>query len=79
MKKLFSLFSVFLILFGVKAQNFQLLNSSENGLEFKHSTQSLPFQFTTINGEQYVQFSKTHRLTTNEAGATELPLYSVNV
>jgi gingipain R len=79
MKKLFSLFSVFLILFGVKAQNFQLLNSSENGLEFKHSTQSLPFQFTTINGEQYVQFSKTHRLTTNEAGAPELPLYSVNV
>ena len=79
MKKLFSLFSIFLILFGVKAQNFQLLNSSENGLEFKHSTQTLPFQFTNINGEQYVQFSKTHRLTTNEAGAPELPLYSVNV
>ncbi len=79
MKLKLSLFSAFFIFFGVKAQDFQLLNSNENGLEFKHSTEIIPFQFTTINGKQYVQFSKTNRLNTNEVGAPELPIYSVNI
>lgn len=79
MKLTISILSVFAMLFSSNAQNFELVSVSESGLVFEHSTQVLPFEYVSINGEQHVQFSKTHRLVTGESGAPELPMYAVNV
>ncbi len=79
MKLKLSFLSVCAIMFGTSAQNFELLNSSDVGMTFKHVNQSAPFQYTTINGEQYVQFSKSHKINLNQVGAPELPVYSVNI
>lgn len=79
MKKLFLTLGAFCLLFGTNAQQFQVNNESETSVQIQHTTTQTPFSFTNINGQEFIEFSNTHRIRTQELGAPELPVFSANI
>ncbi|MBI1837397.1 MAG: T9SS type A sorting domain-containing protein [Flavobacteriia bacterium] len=61
------------------AQNFKLLQSNENQIEIEHLLAEKGNEFVTINNEQYISYSKNHKITTKTLGSPELPMFSESV
>lgn len=61
------------------SQNFHLISSTENQVEFNHELQFKEANYTWINGSDYQDFSKTYKITTQETGKPELPVFSESV
>lgn len=63
----------------VSAQQFVLEASSPTKTTFRHELVNLAPQTQYLNGTQYLNYAKTYRITTKEAGAPELPTFSESV
>jgi gingipain R len=74
---------IFLILFfnydSYNAQNFELLKSYENTIEFKHSLVVNDYGVISIGNLQYISFSKSNKITTKNIGEPELPMFSESI
>lgn len=61
------------------SQNFDLLSTSENATSIRHSLANTSQQNVNINGLSYVDYAKSHKITTKEAGAPQIPMFSESV
>lgn len=71
--------SFLLLTFGAFGQNFQVISETENNLVLKHTTNLLPFAYDQINGEPYIDFSKTHQVVLQQESAPQLPVFSTTI
>ena len=65
--------------FWASSQQFSLVSSSGNQTVINHEITDFSADFTDINGLSYRDFSKTHKITTKQAGSPELPIFSESV
>lgn len=79
MKKTVLLSGMLLAALGLSAQKFQLVSQDNSGVTIGHELTELPYQYTVINGQQYLDFGKTHRVLSMESGAPAMPLYNTSV
>lgn len=80
MKKLSLVVGVLLSASIVKAQNFQLINSNNTETYFEHQLQPVGSNvYTSINNLNYIDYSKMFKITTKDAGAPEIPMFSKSV
>ena len=77
---------LFLLLFtalyfanSVSAQDFQLLHSDENSVEFTHSTREFAQHPVLIDGRNYQNFAFGHAVLTSEKGAPALPYFAQSI
>ena len=61
------------------AQQFNLISSDNTSTLFEHKLISKPFNYTTINGEKYVNLGSTYKISTQEKGAPQLPIFSESI
>ena len=75
---IFALIAVFSVT-SLTAQQFELLDAQENQLLVKHHLLETPYGFTTIAGKSCINFSKSHKITTLEKNAPQVPVFSESV
>lgn len=61
------------------AQQFQLISNDDSGIAISHKLREMPYQYVAINGQQHIDFSKTHQVISMETGMPALPLYHTSV
>lgn len=61
------------------AQQFQLISNDDSGVAIGHKLKEMPYQYVAINGQQYIDFGKTHQVISMENGMPALPLYHTSV
>src|SRR3989338_2516436 len=61
------------------AQQFQLISHDDDGVAIGHTLKEMPYQYVAINGQQHIDFGKTHRVISMENGMPALPLYHTYV
>ena len=61
------------------AQQFQLISNDDSGIAIGHKLKEMPYQYVSINGQQYIDFGKTHQVISMENGLPALPLYHTSV
>ncbi|ASS49163.1 MAG: hypothetical protein A3D31_04455 [Candidatus Fluviicola riflensis] len=61
------------------AQQFQLISHDDDGVAIGHTLKEMPYQYVAINGQQHIDFGKTHRVISMENGMPALPLYHTSV
>ncbi len=64
---------------GLRAQDFELISGDPASLIFEHHFTQKTFAITPINGSDFVSFGKSFPVTTKDAGAPELPMFSESV
>lgn len=60
-------------------QDISLLNSSENSLVLSHELVPVSFETTDINGTQAINFGESHKITSMELGAPEIPFFTESI
>lgn len=68
-----------LISIAASAQDFVMQSNKSNLIEFTHKLTEIPFQNTLINGVDYIDFTKTHKVVTQEKGAPSLPIFHTTI
>lgn len=61
------------------SQQFSLISPTQEHLVIGHQITNYAEAETSINGEVYRDFSKTHKITMKDAGVPELPIFSESV
>ncbi|MBI3239970.1 MAG: hypothetical protein HYZ43_14200 [Flavobacteriia bacterium] len=61
------------------AQQFQLISNDDSGIAISHTLKEMPYQYVAINGQQYIDFGKTHQVISMENGMPAMPLYHTSV
>lgn len=61
------------------AQQFQLISHDDSGVAIGHTLKEMPYQYVAINGQQHIDFGKTHQVISMENGMPALPLYHTSV
>lgn len=61
------------------AQKFELIAQSDQGVTLTHDLRETPYQYVTIDGQQHIDFGKTHRVLSMETGAPALPLFNTSI
>jgi gingipain R len=61
------------------AQQFKLISNDDNGIAIGHTLKEMPYQYVAINGQQYIDFGKTHQVISMENGMPAMPLYHTSV
>lgn len=61
------------------SQDFNLLSNASGNVSFEHHLQEKPFAYENINNVSYVNFGKSHKITTQEKGEPQLPMFSESV
>lgn len=79
MKILTSIFAVVFATSFAWSQQFSVLSESDEQIQLRLSTQQVPFSYTTIDGIDYVDFSKSFPVVLLDAGVPALPLFSTNI
>lgn len=78
MKKLVFLLSGF-ISFTSTAQNFKLVSSSPANNVIEFTFNPVDFAHTIIQGQQYIDFSKTYKVVSQEKGSPTVPYFSESI
>ena len=73
------LFATLCLGFNSMAQQFQLISQDQQSTLINHELTQKPFGYTSIGGQQYISFAKTHQVLSMEAGAPALPLFHTSV
>lgn len=60
-------------------QQFSLLPSNGSLINLEHQVEATTSEYTQINGNSYTDFTKSHAITSMEAGAPALPFFSESV
>ena len=78
MKKVFTIAALLsaTVCFG---QQFTLQQSTQNAIKLKHEVQPTNAQHTVINGESHIDYTKSHQVTSMEAGAPAVPFFTESV
>lgn len=79
MKTLTSLLAVVFVASFACSQQFSVLSESDEQIQLRLSTQQVPFSYTTIDGIDYVDFSKSFPVVMSHIGYPALPLFSTNI
>lgn len=79
MKKTVLLSGMLLALLPLTAQKIRLASQDGQGVVFTHELRQQPFMYTSINGQQFVDFAANNRVLTMESGAPALPLFHTSV
>lgn len=79
MKKIIFLFATIFIGLNAMSQQFRLISQNYQGIAIGHELLRKPFEYVDINGQQYINFGKTHKVLSMEKDAPALPLYSTSV
>lgn len=79
MKKTVVLSAMLLLGITAGAQKFQLMNQDNQGVTIGHELKELPYQYVTINGQQYIDFGKTQHVLSMENGAPALPKFNTSI
>ncbi len=80
MKKSFLLIISILTINFYFSQNFKLnKNSNSHTIIIDFSTDILPFKYTSINGSDFVDFNKTHKITSLQKGKPCLPRFGESI
>jgi len=61
------------------SQDFSLLTSTENVISVNHQLQPNPESYTDIDGQPYLDFTKSHKVTHMQLGAPSLPYFCESV
>lgn len=61
------------------AQNFQLNSEDSKRIELTQQFKEKPFEFKEIEGQNWIDFSKSYPILSNEKGAPALPLFHTTV
>lgn len=79
MKKTLLLCSILYGSFISHAQNFQFNSESSKRIELTQQFKEKPFEFKEIEGQNWIDFSKSYRVLSKEKGAPALPLFHTTV
>lgn len=78
MKKITSLF-LCLFFFTFNAQDFRILTNKKTDLTVNHNLKKVDFKYTSLNNKEWINFAKTHRITSLIKGAPMLPIFNTSL
>ncbi len=79
MKKLLLVSSALIFTTTPFSQEFSLVSQTDELISIRFDTREIPFEYTEIDGEMYVDFTKTYRITGMESGKPALPVITESV
>ncbi|MBB4808252.1 gingipain R [Chryseobacterium defluvii] len=78
MKKIILLFSSLFSL-AFSAQDFRMLTNNKSQLVISHSLKKVDFKYTSLNSKEWINFAKTHSVTSLTKGAPMLPVFNTSL
>lgn len=79
MKKISILMGTLLLSCVSFSQNFELLSNDDNAILIGHSLSSNATENVIINGQSYIDYAQTNKITMKDAGSPQLPMFSESV
>lgn len=76
MNKLLLLIASLFYILPVHSQSFKLIDDNQNQIIAEHHLKPVDLAFSKIEGDDYVNFSKSHTITTLQKGFPQIPTFS---